>query len=294
MSVDTGVWQGGVRWGETAVEGAPPPLLQLLGPITAIGTRSGLQLTYRKGWALLGYLLVEHGRSHPRGELAALLWPSLAETAALTNLRQVLCDLRHKLEPLLGKGQLLIDREWVCLRLDPARRISDLEQIEALTSGAQTNHEPAAYAWLLECGELLEGWGGDAVGEFAFWLSTTRQWYQQQWRRALDRVRGAAQQAGDWRLALECVRCQIRADPWDEVLHRQRMMLYSAMGQAQLALASYSELECVLQRELGLLPQRETVELAGLIRSDVPVGCAGGSAIQAKKTRRMGANGAAV
>lgn len=266
MSVDTGVWQGGARWGTAVAEGAHPPLLQLLGPMSSIAARSGMPLTYRKGWAVLAYLLVEHGRSHRRGELAALLWPTLSEVAALTNLRQVLCDLRRKLTPLLGKAQLLIDRESVCLRLDPTCPISDLEQIDVLTITALSSGGLVRSSWLLGCGDLLEGWGVEDGGDFAFWLSTTRQWYQQQWRSALDRVRAAAQHTGDWRLALECVRCQIRVDPWDEALHRQRMMLYSAMGEAQLALASYESLEMVLKRELGVGPQPETAELAWAIR----------------------------
>lgn len=266
MSVDTGIWQGGARWPMQVAEGAHPPLLQLLGPMSSIAVRSGIPLTYRKGWAVLAYLLVEHGRSHRRSELAALLWPALTEGGALTNLRQVLCDLRRKLTPLLGKAQLLVDRESVCLRLDPAGPISDLEQIDVLTISALSNGALVHSSWLLECGDLLEGWGVEEGGDFAFWLSTTRQWYQQQWRRALDRVRAAAQLTGHWRLALECVRCQIRVDPWDEVLHRQRMMLYSAMGEAQLALASYETLKMVLERELGVVPQRETAELAVVIR----------------------------
>lgn len=272
MSVDTGEWNVGGRWQAQTVGAAPVPLLQLLGPMTTIGARSGLQLTYRKGWVVLAYLLVEQGRSHRRSELAALLWPTLTEGGALTNLRQVLCDLRRKLEPVLGKGQLLIDREWVSLRVDAERPVSDLERIEALAMAPLPSGALGNYSWLLECGDLLDGWGADAGGELAFWLSTIRQWYQQQWRRALDRVRTAAQQIGDWRLALECVRCQIRVDPWDEALHRQRMRLYSAMGEAQLALASYESLEMVLRRELGVGPQRETAELAWAIRDKEGVG----------------------
>ena len=37
------------------------------------------------------------------------------------------------------------------------------------------------------------------------------------------------------RRALECVRCQILVDPCDERLHRQRMQLYCALGEAELA-----------------------------------------------------------
>ena len=265
MSVDMGSWQRGQVQAVPGNHSAGRlPFVQLLGPLSVTSGRSGLQLLYRKGWALLAYLLVEQGRNHRRTELSALLWPSLSETAALTNLRQVLCDLKRKLAPLLGPDQLQIEREWVRVRLDPLRPVSDLQQVEAMVIDHQVvDHRQLG--WLLECSELLEGWESDGSEEFRFWLATTRQWYQLQWLRALDRLRSAAQRGGDWRLALDCVRCQIRADPWNEILHRQRMTLYSAMGEAALALASYRELETVLQRELGVGPERETVELAGAI-----------------------------
>lgn len=268
MSVDIGSW----RCERTRPAQAPAlrlPQLQLLGPLSAIGEQSGLQLVYRKGWAVLAYLLVEQGRNHRRTELSALLWPRLSETAALTNLRQVLCDLKRKLTPLLGPGQLQVEREWVRLRLDSSNPVSDLQQVEAMVVDCQVAADPGQVGWLLECSQLLEGWEADGSEEFNFWLTTTRQWYQLQWLRALDRLRSAAQQAGDWRLALDCVRCQIRADPWNETLHRQRMTLYMAMGEAELALASYRELEMVLKRELGVGPQRETMELAGAIGQQV-------------------------
>lgn len=247
--------------------GSHPPPLQLLGPSLCNSSEGEVRLMYRKGWALLAYLLLEPGRNHQRSELAALLWPGLAQAAGLTNLRQVLCDLRRKLARVIGPGLLLTTREWVRLDLDSSCPLSDLQWIDQLAQGECAGIDAtASMQWLLECGELLEGWDMEVGDQFCFWLVSTRQWCQQQWRRALERLRHSAQQAGNWRLALECVRCQIQVDPWDETLHRQRMTLYTAMGQAQLALASYGELEDVLQRELGLLPQRETAELAGLIR----------------------------
>lgn len=271
MSVHTGERQCSGHWAATLAS-ADRPLLQLLGPVSRMGDQAQLRLTYRKGWALLAYLVLEQGRNHRRSDLAALLWPTLGEAAALTNLRQVLCDLRRRLAPLLGPDQLLVDRHWVRLRLDLDKPISDVQMIDDLVLGVLSANEPERLGWLLECGELLEGCDLEGADEFGCWLYSTRQWCQLQWRRALERLRAASQLAGDWRLALECVRCQLRADPWDETLHRQRMMLYSAMGDAQLALASYGDLERVLQRELGVGPQRETTELAGLIRGQGETG----------------------
>ena len=45
--------------------------------------------------ALLAYLVVEATRPHRRRHLAALLWPEISESKALTNLRHVLANLRR-------------------------------------------------------------------------------------------------------------------------------------------------------------------------------------------------------
>ena len=71
------------------------------------------------------------------------------------------------------------------------------------------------------------------------------------------------------RRALECVRCQILVDPCDERLHRQRMQLYCALGQAELALASYQSLAQQLEKELGVLPDHDTAILAQCIQARV-------------------------
>lgn len=244
---------------------ADVPPLRLLGPVMGSQPSGGLRLMYRKGWALLGYLLVEHGRRHRRTELAAMLWPALEDSAALTNLRQVVCDLRRKLLPLVGADVLLVGRDSLAVQLDALQRISDLQLVEDLAMGAAID-DPEALRWLLASGQLLETVEEDGFEEFGHWLVSTRQWYLQQWRRAVDRLRVTAQQQGNWRLALDCVRSQIQVDPWDEALHRERMSLYCAMGQAQLALASYTALEQVLQRELGVDPQPETRDMVGRIR----------------------------
>ena len=50
---------------------ADVPPLRLLGPVMGSQPSGGLRLMYRKGWALLGYLLVEHGRRHRRTDRPA-------------------------------------------------------------------------------------------------------------------------------------------------------------------------------------------------------------------------------
>ena len=243
------------------------PLLGLVTP-EGVATAARPKLLYRKGSALLGYLVMESGRRHRRSDLAHLFWPDLPASAGLTNLRQVLCDLHRKLLPILGPEVLQIERTHVQLQLTWGQAQVDLQVIEAVAIGEHSAQLPAM-DWLLHCDELLAEWDVDGCPAFDQWLASQRRWYWQLWRRALERLRAVAEQGHDWRLALECVRCQIQVDPWDESLHRQRMQLYCALGQAELALASYQSLAQQLEKELGVLPDHDTAILAQCIQARV-------------------------
>jgi DNA-binding SARP family transcriptional activator len=72
--------------------------LNLLGGFQArIETGLTLALPTRKAQALLAYLALPAGRTHPRDKLATLLWGDSSDGAARTSLRQVLFALRRAL-----------------------------------------------------------------------------------------------------------------------------------------------------------------------------------------------------
>ncbi|HSF80661.1 MAG TPA: winged helix-turn-helix domain-containing protein, partial [Anaerolineales bacterium] len=64
--------------------------------------------------ALLAYLAVEAQRPHSRERLAALLWPDWPESAARSNLRYALADLRKVIGDRTAKPPFLhISREAI-------------------------------------------------------------------------------------------------------------------------------------------------------------------------------------
>src|SRR5512134_1167984 len=72
--------------------------LSLLGPLRI--TLDGLPVggfVYNKARALLVYLAIEAERPHQRDALVGLLWPELPDTAAHSNLRQALANLREEI-----------------------------------------------------------------------------------------------------------------------------------------------------------------------------------------------------
>ena len=89
--------------------------LTLLGPLRiALDGRSVSGFAYNKARALLVYLAVEADRAHQRDALVGLLWPDLPDTAARTNLRQVLTNLRDVIADATATPPfLLITRDTI-------------------------------------------------------------------------------------------------------------------------------------------------------------------------------------
>ncbi len=94
--------------------------VRLLGTFSV--TRAGQALTgfeSNKVRALLAYLCVEANRSHQRRKLAALLWPELPETTALSNLRYALSNLRKTVNDLPAFSGSLKEPAQKLYRLSP-------------------------------------------------------------------------------------------------------------------------------------------------------------------------------
>ncbi|WP_162404809.1 AfsR/SARP family transcriptional regulator [Pseudoxanthomonas jiangsuensis] len=245
---------------------APVPPIRLLGARRlGAGTREAT-LQYRKGWALLAYLAVERQR-HPRARLAAMFWPELGETAALTNLRQVLSDLNRAMGIAVGEGVLLIDRESVRLCPVASTGLFDVDLLDA-GAGANAGGGPGdAQGWLADAGELLEGLSLDACAAFSDWLACTREWAARRVAAGMAQLRDAATARGERRLALVLARRLVAQDPWNELHQRALMRLHAQAGEPGMALAAYQQLVHRLKADLGEAPSRETAELAESIRT---------------------------
>src|SRR2546425_12423864 len=166
--------------------------LAVLGPPEVVHEGSRLTFALRKAQALLLYLAVEGGL-HPRGQLAALLWPDSEPHDARRALRKALALLRrlladrdpsapapshllseHELLGLDPQASLALDLEVVQQAYQQAQRHSTLpsqEQRAALVSQVQQ-------ALGLVRGPFLEGfWLREETG-FDQWV----QQQQQQWQ----------------------------------------------------------------------------------------------------------------
>ncbi len=120
--------------------------LSLLGPKQILLEDKPVRaFTYHKALALLAYLAIEADVPHSRQELVGLLWPDLPHTAALTNLRQVLADLRQAIaDETAAPPFLLITRESIQFNVDSDFQldITSFLQLALLLVGNKNSAKP--------------------------------------------------------------------------------------------------------------------------------------------------------
>jgi DNA-binding SARP family transcriptional activator/predicted ATPase len=213
-----------------------------------------LTLPTRKSQALLAFLALPPGRSHPRDKLASLLWGDVPERHARRGLRQSLFTLRRAMgsEPAV----LLIDGETVAL--NPSAVDVDVVEFErAVADGTPTALERAT---VLYRGELLEGL---AIQEASFeeWLLAERERLHELALEALAKLLRDQRTTGATEAALQTARRLLALDPLQEPVHRIVMRLYVQLGRRASALRQYQVCIGALQRELGVEPESATKQL---------------------------------
>ncbi|MBN6152126.1 hypothetical protein JR065_17415 [Xanthomonas sp. AmX2] len=237
-------------------DAADSPAIRLLG-VPALGGRApAVDLRYRKSWALLAYLALQR-RAHRRAALAGLLWPALPEPAALTNLRQVVGDLRRALRAIDRQAWLRCTR--ATLALDPSARCD----VDALETGSAGDAG----------GALLEGIELDDCSEFQGWLQAARAQcaaYSACW---LERHRDALLAAGQLRSAIGLARRLAALDLCNERYARGLMRALASAGAPELAWLEFEQLQRRLRNELDVAPAADTTQLAAALRAGaVPPG----------------------
>ena len=206
--------------------------------------------------ALLCYLAIT-GIPQFRPALAALLWSDLPEVDAATNLRQVLVNLRHLLDPYL-----LVTRQTVAFNRDRAYWL-DVEHFEAhLAAGFATGDlQRLRAAVTLYRGDFLQGFAVRDAPAFDEWALAEQQRLRERTLHALHVLAVQHTGRGEYAAGIDYTTRLLALDPWREEAHRQLMVLLARSGQRHAALAQYATCRRVLQEELGVEPAEETTAL---------------------------------
>jgi DNA-binding SARP family transcriptional activator len=225
--------------------------------------------------ALLAYLGVHRGRSFSRDQLAGLLWPEELSEAARRNLRQALYNLRHTLQDAAGTDEHLeASHQAVALVRRPELWI-DVEDFSAKLARAEAESErdpaPLAAAARLYEGDLLAGFHVDESPEFEEWLMAEQERLRDGALRVLLRLVDHHLETGTYSLGVEYGRRLVKLDPLSETAHRRLMRLHAFAGRRSRAITQYQELVRLLDEELGVEPQEETVaEYRAILAEELP------------------------
>ena len=265
---------------------AAPVMLTLYGPMRLDLPEGANALRYAKGRALLAFLALHRDQWVARRTLAALLWPALEESRALTNLRQVLAPLQRVLGQdgaalglraerdrlmLQAHEGLVID---ACLLTAPVPDLSDETARQQLMARLPQAGQPfLADLCLPECPDF-ETWRTEAAASL-----------RDRHRGLLRQLHDAQRAAGQLEAAVGSARQALALDPLDEASAARLMQLLLQLGDRRGAEQVLAQTDQLLVRELG---HRASPELRRLVDTErpAPAGIATAGAAPSRWERR--------
>lgn len=245
---------------------------RLFGKFTAYldaGLVKGLEAS--KDQELLSYLLIHRDRPHSREAVATLLWGDSSTEKSKKYLRQALWHLQAALNSDAENdcGVLMVDHDWLSLnpRSNLSTDVADFERAYANAEGVSGRQLDAEQAQALKSAVAL--YNDDLLpGSYQDWILFERERLQNMYLLMLDKLIGYLQFNGVYEVAQGYGATILRYDPARERTHRQLMHLYSLAGDRTSALRQFERCVSALKEELGVRPERKTVELYERIRSD--------------------------
>jgi len=232
--------------------------IQLLGAFQVmVGDRPLDGFRSDKARALLAYVVAEPAAAHNRTTLATLLWPENSESAARTNLRNVLSNLR-KLMP----DELIITRHTVQCHLPMID--TDLGQFQDLL---ETDPQTAIDLYQ---GDFLAGLTLPDAQPFNEWRTMQQEHLHQQMMQALSRLLDQKIANNTWTEVITLATRQLELVAWHEPAHRALIRALAAQGNHAQAMIQYDACRAILRDELGLEPAAETRTLLAQISAELP------------------------
>ncbi|MBV7333124.1 AAA family ATPase [Chloroflexi bacterium TSY] len=246
--------------------------LYLFGPPRLEYDGQPVELTLRKGIALLAYLAVTQ-QPHTRDALATLFWPESSQRKARASLRRTL----HRLNQTLGTEILTVEPESIALPQSADLWLDAAAYQQLVTShlheeSSTTGNSTERVTHLLQAAELytddfLAGFTLPDSPEYDDWQFFQREALRQSLAQVLEQLVIAHQKQNEYELAILHARRWLALDPLHESVHCQLMQLYALTGQQAAAIRQYQECTRILNEELGASPEEETTALYDAIRA---------------------------
>ncbi len=240
--------------------------ISLLGPPRLECDNQPISVDTRKADALLAYLAVTR-QQHRRDILATLLWPENDQTHARSALRRTLFTLNHALQ----RDWLNFDRENICLNFNVDIYI-DVHDFESSLAECQSHghsvaevcsacKQPLTKAVDLYRGDFMAGFSLRDSPNFDDWQFYQADRLRRNFASTLEKLIQCHSALRHFDRAIAYTHRWLAVDRLHESAYRQLMLLYTWAGQRTSALHQYRECFQVLDRELGVAPLEETIQL---------------------------------
>lgn len=217
-----------------------------------------IRLSTRKAGVLIAYLAMNPEQSASREELAALLWGDCTDQQARQSLRQALALLRKEL-----RWPHFLSADTDVVRLQPGMWSVDARDFEDLSKSCDPKGLERAAR--LFGGEFLSGLNIDDEG-FDEWVRGQRQRIQLAAARLCETFATRPDLVADGEQAVAVAERLMALDPLREDWQRLALTLYARYRGKSEAQAQADVFAGLLQRELGVGPERDTQNLVERIR----------------------------
>jgi DNA-binding SARP family transcriptional activator/predicted ATPase len=230
-----------------------PDLLRvrLLGDVDLCYGRERLRgLESQRLRSLVAYLLLHCQAPQARQRLAFLLWPDSTDAQAMTNLRQLL----HQLRRVVPDAERFFEVTTKTVQWRPNAPVSfDVAEFELAADRAANARDDAGRRSALE--EAAALYGGDLLPRsYEEWVIADREHLRQRNSEILEQLTCCLEEAGDHSAAIRYAEMLLRQDPLHEATYRRLMRLHSASGERTRALRVYHTCVAMLEHELGVEP----------------------------------------
>src|SRR5450432_2963107 len=254
--------------------------LSLLGTPIIKHDEHVLTFSTRKALALLSYLAVEGGM-HTRKALSEAFWPELDAEHGRAALRATLLELRKLLEQTHGPDEqphLLVKRDTLALAQNsPLFLDLHLVEVASKQTAEARAHESNTLvkgqfeqAMRMARGPFLAGFTLRDSQFFDDWARQQREYWHLRTQHLFESVSHLYEQAGESEQAIDVVTHWLRFDPLSEEGYRRQMRLRFALGDRVGALRAYATCRAVLDDELQIEPEPETMALVKHLRYTTP------------------------
>ena len=227
--------------------------IKLLGTVTVeeADGRSSRILQSAKGMALLAYLIYTN-EVQSREQVADLLWEASSTKQSLMRLRELLTRVRKWLPEVQTTRQTVSFQAmddsfvdlWVLRDGLAATEMGQLDEVLRLYEGD-----------FLANFHLTEG------AYFNEWLVVAREQLRMQVLAAHERLCQFYAESEAWDAGVDAARRWVALAPFREEAHRWLMQMLARNGQVVAALQAYKACCQILEEELGIEPEAETVAL---------------------------------